>query len=107
MAELNEGRAFAEWSVDDSGATVVLLRGELDIASVEPIRAEVEKALSQAGNDSVTFDLSKLDFMDSSGLALLVGASKRVGFVLIRQPSATIRRVIEVTGLDAVLRVDG
>ena len=41
--------------------------------------------------------------MDSSGLALLLGVAVQVDSVLVRNPSAAVRRVIEVSGLTEAL----
>ena len=50
------------------------------------------------------FDLAGLRFMDSAGIAVLLGATKRVERVSLREPSPTVRRVVELTGLTACCR---
>ena len=89
---------------DGSGTVVLRLRGEVDISSVPVLQPELDRALADAP-DSIAFDLADLDFMDSSGIALLLGAAHRVGAVELRNASTPIRRLIELSGLSDILRV--
>ena len=79
-------------------APVVHLAGELDLASVGVARTGISRYLEDA-SDGITFDLEKLTFMDSSGIALLVEVSNTNGPVTLVHASPAIRRVLEVTGL--------
>jgi anti-anti-sigma factor len=92
-----------------AGCTVVL-KGELDLANAETVKEELSAAL--AGEGSVVVDLTALEFIDSTGIALLItalrseGAGERMRFIPSR--SAAVRRVLEVTGVDEQLPyVDG
>jgi anti-anti-sigma factor len=79
----------------------VALRGELDLANAATAEAALEEALG--GEQQVLVDLSELEFIDSTGIALLVSALTRDGdgaglrFVPSRSPAVT--RVLELTGL--------
>jgi anti-anti-sigma factor len=44
--------------------------------------------------------------MDSSGLAMLLRTADQSGPIVIRQPTGTVRRIIQATGLSDVLRVE-
>jgi anti-sigma B factor antagonist len=57
-------------------ATVLSLRGDLDLATAPAFRTEVARALS-GGASTVVLDLAALDFLDSVGLGLIVAALKR------------------------------
>jgi anti-anti-sigma factor len=82
----------------DLSAPVIRVSGELDVASVEATRAGIEPYLN-AATEHVTFDLEKLTFMDSSGIALLVKISNRVGRVTLINVTPIVHRVLEITGL--------
>ena len=86
------------------GVWVFTLRGEHDI-SIEPT---FQRRLEQAfdAGSTVIVDLSEVEFMDSSGVALLLHAAARAGSVHLRQPSSIVRRIIEITGLTDVLHID-
>ena len=89
---------------------IVKLAGEFDLASVDLVQHEIEKAL---GSDvaSVVVDLTQLDFIDSSGLNVLVQAdvksrvdSNRLTF---RGPVRhQVKNVLRLTELDHQLRLD-
>jgi anti-sigma B factor antagonist len=105
MAELNSATATAEVTVtDEDGHPVVSIEGELDLSTTEVVWAAVDEVLvRQPGR--VVFDLGRLAFMDSSGIALLVRVAQRVPDVELRNPSQIVRRLIELTGLAETLRI--
>ena len=83
----------------------IALVGELDIATIDPVRNDVETAIS-LGVTAIVFDLSEVTFLDSSALAVFAYAARQVERVQISNPSAIARRVIEQTGLVEVLHVE-
>jgi anti-sigma B factor antagonist len=92
-------------SVDGDGASVVLLAGELDISNA----ASLERTVASITADRprrLVFDLSELSFMDSAGIAVLIGATSKVEEISLRNPSAVVRRVVELTGLTTVLPIE-
>jgi anti-anti-sigma factor len=92
-------------ATDPAGDPVIKLSGEIDISNAETFRQAVELML-QAEPKRLTFDLSQLTFMDSSGIAVMVLAANNVGALELRDTPPIIRRVIESTGLTEILRMD-
>jgi len=85
-------------NVDDPSSPIIHLAGELDLASVETVKAGIARYL--AGSPvRVTFDLEKLTFMDSSGIALLVQVSDDFDHVSLTNVTPIVQRVLEATGL--------
>ncbi len=85
-------------TLDDPSGPVIRLAGELDLASVESAKEGIAPYV--AGKPAhVTFDLEKLTFMDSSGIALLVQVSNEVGHVSLIHVTPIVHRVLQVTGL--------
>jgi anti-sigma B factor antagonist len=75
--------------------------GELDIATVEKLRAEVER-LRQSGFTKLVLDLRGVRFLDSTGLRLVLeldaAAAKEASQELeIIRGSAVVQRIFEVT----------
>jgi anti-anti-sigma factor len=104
MAELgaNGVEALVGGGIDDDGVFVLDLGGQLDVSNFEAVRSKVDALLS-ADPRSVVVDLGSLSFMDSSGIALLVGIGNRVEHLRVRNPTPIVRRIIELCGLaDAV-----
>lgn len=77
------------------------LNGELDLANAETAETTLGEALA-SGKD-VVVDLTNLEFLDSTGVAILVAAMREVdGKRLSFLPSEheAVRRLLELTGLD-------
>jgi anti-sigma B factor antagonist len=102
--------AFCVSSEVDGERAVVLLVGELDLQTAPQLREELVGLLDRGVNDLV-LDLADLDFIDSSGLSVLIMALKRLrereGELRLRAVPARARRVLELSGLDrAISMVD-
>jgi len=87
----------------------ILLEGELD-PHTAPLLEQALNDLTSRGSRDVTLDLSGLEFMDSSGLRVIISAHKdfeAAGATLtLRNPTATIGRLLDVTNLRSHLRVE-
>ena len=108
MAELDGGAGadvLVETRKDQTGATIVNLSGELDSANAAALDASLA-LLTRERSAQLIFDLSGLRFMDSAGIAVLLGVAAKVAGVRLRDPSPAVRRVIELTGLSDVLRIE-
>jgi anti-sigma B factor antagonist len=81
------------------------LRGELDMLSAVTLRDTVERLVDHRCARLV-FDLGELDFMDSSGIAVLVYAANSIEAIELINASPIIKRIIEVTGLSNLLKLD-
>jgi anti-anti-sigma factor len=89
------------------GRAVVVPRGELDLATA-PRLDEVVHAHLGAGHD-VVVDLRELDFMDSTGLRVLVAAHARARtdgtrFAITRpKEGGAVARILTIAGIDTEL----
>jgi anti-sigma B factor antagonist len=89
---------------------VVTVVGELDLSTVPVLRQKLTEAICPACA-AVVVDLAAVDFIDASGVGALVGAAgeaSRAGvkFVL-REPSTSVERMLDLAGLDGILEVEG
>ena len=101
---VNEAAANNGARVDVTGtpdAPVVRVSGELDIASVDAVRAALDAGVTDQAQ-GVELELADLGFLDSSGLSVFIELAARLP-VSIRSASPPVRRIITVTGLDEVL----
>jgi len=90
------------------GATVVALSGELDVASSEGLSEELIQLIAQGSTDLV-IDMCRLDFIDSTGLSAILKVNKSLegkGKLVLRDPTAMVRQVLEITGLTGALRIE-
>ncbi len=109
------GPAPFQASVSDleGGVRLIEVHGELDLSTALQLEEPLEDAVRDA-DGAVLIDLAGCQFIDSTGIALIVRAWQRVdagagnggkgGLVLCCQ-NEQVRRVLEVTGLEHSLRV--
>jgi anti-sigma B factor antagonist len=99
--------AFEGQSLDGS-VELVAVSGELDMSNSSELRRRVERAV-RAGRDRVVIDLGGLTHMDSSGLAALIDshqlAEARGGRLALVISSESVRRTVEVRGLDRLFTI--
>ncbi|MEM9038134.1 MAG: STAS domain-containing protein [Actinomycetota bacterium] len=90
-------------AIDDAGVHVV--RGELDAHS-----ADAFEAATATASGAVSMDLGGVAFADSSGLRVLLALHRRLeedgGELRIVSASDRVQRLLGLTGLDQVLRID-
>jgi anti-anti-sigma factor len=90
------------------GRAVVRLAGELDRASA----AIAHVVLDRAGGESaeVVLDLSRVTFVDLSGVRFLVNAQHRARAadrrLMFRRPHRTVRRMLELTGGQSLVNIE-
>jgi anti-sigma B factor antagonist len=88
--------------------SVFELTGSLDIATSPTVRASLVEA-SERGDHKLIVDLTKVDFLDSTGLGAIIGAQRRAkefgGDVRLVVKEGQILRLLRITGLLKVLSV--
>jgi anti-anti-sigma factor len=95
-------------AVDDTdGRLLVTVRGELDLATAPELEEKLLPPLREGG--AAVLDLRPLDFMDSTGVRVIVAAHHaaqesggRLSLVRTAR-EGPVGRVLEISGLDAVL----
>jgi anti-anti-sigma factor len=90
--------ATAATVTTQDGQTILTVTGEIDLSTVKTLQNVADTIIAD-GPARLVVDLSDVTFMDSSGIALLLGIANRVQDMELRNPSPTIRRVVELTGL--------
>jgi anti-anti-sigma factor len=88
--------------------TVVSLRGALDASTAPRLYAEFAQ-MSRRGMHHIDLDVTHLDFMDSSGLSVVVGEHKRAnaegGGLVVHHPNRRVIRLFQLHGLMSYLVV--
>lgn len=93
-------------STDPSGTVRLMLLGELDLATVGRLTDRLEQLKGE--QRSVQLDLSKLSFMDSTGLGTVLTAvldARREGWQLGIDPTLArpVQRIIDISGANRYL----
>jgi anti-sigma B factor antagonist len=94
---------------NEADRVCIAVTGELDAESAPGLGYRLDGLLAPAWPDAI-LDLAELDFMDSSGLSLLINLSRRMtdnhATLSLRNVSPSVRRVFEVTGVGARFQGD-
>ena len=100
---------FSGIQSEEDGTTVVSLRGELDMATAPDVRVALEVAM-EAEPLTVVIDLQGLNFADLRGVREFARASRRARIggrrLRLRAPSAAVRKVLRLTGMEQLLAVE-
>jgi anti-sigma B factor antagonist len=90
-------------------ATLVVLRGDLDVATAPDLRECLVEIIDERAR--IVIDLETVGFLDSAGLGILVGGLKRArtagGELELVCSSHEILKPLEITGLDRVFTIHG
>ena len=97
-----------EVSTAEGGVVVCTSGGELAVATAPKLRQALVRAVSESeGPPRVVVDLAGVDFLDSTGLGVLLGGLKRVraqqGALALARPESQVRKVFEVTRVIEIL----
>lgn len=86
--------------------SVVFVRGELDHETAPMLAGALASLADRIGD--VTIDVADLEFIDAAGIKVLCAAAQALGArggIVLRNPSPTTRRAIDVAGIDDVVDV--
>lgn len=85
----------------------VVMKGELDEYSAPHTKFCLEKAFAGRDFSQIIIDLSGLDFMDSTGIGVLIGRYKQMKSknipIFICNPSKQAERIFKMTGLYEIM----
>jgi len=88
---------------------VCFLSGELDLSTVTNFRNKIDQFISNSRISNLVLDFKNLRFIDSSGLAALLGRYKQLaqrgGRVVITHCPSQVRKVLEMSGVTQVIEL--
>lgn len=89
---------------NNRGTTLIVsITGELDHHSAEYIRSKIDSEIIKSTTKNIIFDFAKVNFMDSSGIGVIMGRFKNVqqlnGKAAIINLSPQVKRIFEMSGL--------
>lgn len=97
-----------ETRTSEKDLPIIGLEGEVDVYTAPQLKQQMIVLLEQGAREIVV-DLTKVDYLDSTALGVLIGGLKRLrendGNLMLICPSARIRRVFEITGLDKIFDI--
>ena len=95
---------------EDKRHLMAQVAGELDHHGAKSVMEELDRRIDQAQPRELTLDLSGLTFTDSSGIAVLLRAHRRMGQIrgsmrVVNTPDQAAR-VFRAAGLERIIRFD-
>ena len=88
----------------------VSLAGELDVSTADKLKKSLHKLVDEKNID-MKLNLENLDYIDSTGLGVMIGILKRLKIenkeVYIEKPKNNVRKIFNITGLDKVFKMEG
>ena len=91
----------------ENNALTLALEGRLDTVTAPQLESELKASLE--GVKALTMDLSKLEYISSAGLRVLLSAQKQMnkqGEMKVTNASETIMEIFEVTGFSDILTIE-
>ena len=90
---------------------VVTLWGEIDHHSAGALRSDLDELILKERPGRLLLDLSGIEFMDSSGLGLLMGRYRLMkdvgGEMAILHPNARVLKILRLSGMERFMEIDG
>src|SRR3712207_6490037 len=89
----------------DDGRAIIVVRGEIDLLTAPELASCIDDVLSTMTPDVLVLDMAAVDFLDSAGVRVIIGAFRGLGEqrerLVVEHANTQLRRVLEVTGVDA------
>ena len=94
----------------DGEELVISIKGELDHYSAVWVRSEIDTKIAEIRPKKTILALSAIDFMDSSGIGLIMGRYARMqklgGSLILRNPSERVEKICRLAGLERIVTIE-
>lgn len=88
----------------------VTLEGELDVSTADKLKEQLHKIVDEEMLD-VKINLSDLEYIDSTGLGVMIGVLKKLRVnnkeIYILKPRDNVKKIFNITGLDKIFNMEG
>ena len=83
--------------------------GELDVSTADQFKEYLHKLIDKDIRN-IKFDLENLDYIDSTGLGVMIGILKRIKIenkeIYIKSPRENVKKIFSITGLDKIFKME-
>ncbi len=95
---------------EEDGATIIAVEGEIDVYTAPKLRDKITELVGD-GVYHLVIDMEKVEFLDSTGLGVLVGGLKKVrahdGSLELICSQERLLKIFRITGLAKVFTIHG
>ena len=97
-------------SITSGKSLTIYLEGDIDHHSARQIRSRIDTRVYIQRPDELVLDLSRVCFMDSSGLGLILGRYAKaveLGIAFkVANPTPEIRRILDLAGTERLIKIE-
>lgn len=86
---------------------IISLKADLDHHLADEIREVIDQVIEERGVKNIIFDFSKISFMDSAGIGLIMGRYKKIrsrGNIAVVGVNPSIERILQISGLHKIVK---
>ena len=88
----------------------IKIKGDIDHHTAKDVRADIDKLIVENNPKELDLDLSEVEFMDSSGLGLVLGRYKKQiefgGRMKIINPTKRIFQILQLAGVEKIIKIE-
>lgn len=88
----------------------ISLKGELDVSTADKLKEYLHNLADEKVLD-MKINLDKLDYIDSTGLGVMIGVLKKLKTdnkeIHILNPKSNVKKIFTITGLDKIFKMEG
>ncbi len=99
---------FSILALAGDGMLRLVVRGELDMATAPALKSRIE-AIERRGTPVIGLDLDELDFMDATGMRVVLDAARRATAqgrrLVVLNPRESVQRLLSAAGVDLLLEI--
>ncbi|MCL2096953.1 MAG: anti-sigma factor antagonist [Oscillospiraceae bacterium] len=92
------------------GVLYIKLSGDIDHHSAKSVRGDVDSLIRKNNPVELELDLSAVEFMDSSGLGLVLGRYKKQtdtgGKMRIINPTRRVLQILQLAGVEKIIKIE-
>ena len=89
----------------------IKIKGDIDHHTAKEVRADIDTLVLESSPKELVLDLSGVEFMDSSGLGLVLGRYKKQsdfgGKMKIINPTRRIVQILQLAGVEKIIKIEG
>lgn len=94
----------------EGNTLIVLIEGEIDHHTASGAKERIDNKFLMEPVKNMIIDLSKVTFMDSAGIGLILGRASRVksvgGNTSVRKPKPAINRILKMSKIESIVRLE-
>ena len=109
MTGTNEKRCVLSFEQNQE-ELLIFIKGEIDHYGAVAVRGMIDEKINELRPRSAVLVLSGIDFMDSSGIGLIMGRYSKMnsigGTLKVRDASERVRRICKLAGLERIIEFE-